>query len=246
MARRWRAGARSRPWCRRRSTGRPASIGGRRCPRGAGEAAAEKVGANPLLARVGAYYHDVGKILTPGNFVENQLSSKNIHEDLSPDESVKIILQHVKEGIKLAEEHKLPNEIIEFIPMHHGTMTLSFFYEKAKKLYGDEKVNVKDFRYPGPKPATKETAIIMLADGCESAVRAIEEPDAAKVVNIIDNIIQSRIDDGQLDESPLTFSDINKIKEAFLNILLGQHHKRIRYPKQDEIEKGEDENKEEK
>jgi putative nucleotidyltransferase with HDIG domain len=211
-----------------------------------GEAAAEKVGANPLLARVGAYYHDVDKILTPGNFVENQLSSKNIHEDLSPDESVKIILQHVKEGIKLAEEHKLPNEIIEFIPMHHGTMTLSFFYEKAKKLYGDEKVNVKDFRYPGPKPATKETAIIMLADGCESAVRAIEEPDAAKVENIIDNIIQSRIDDGQLDESPLTFSDINKIKEAFLNILLGQHHKRIRYPKQDEIEKGVAAEKEEK
>lgn len=210
-----------------------------------GEAAAERIGANPLLTRVGAYYHDVGKILVPQNFVENQLSSKNIHEDLSPEESVKIILQHVKEGIKLAEEHKLPGEIIEFIPMHHGTMTMSFFYEKAKKLYGEEKINIKDFRYPGPKPGTKETAIIMLADGCESAVRAIEEPDAEKVGNIIDNIIQSRIDDGQLDESPLTFNDINQIKESFLNILLGQHHKRIRYPKQDEIEKGVDAEKDE-
>lgn len=205
-----------------------------------GEAAAEKIGANPLLARVGAYYHDVGKMIMPQNFVENQLSNKNVHEELSPEESVKIILQHVKEGIKLAIENNLPQEIVEFIPMHHGTMTMSFFYEKAKKLYGDEKVNVNDYKYPGPKPNAKETAIIMLADGCESAVRAIEEPDAAKVENVIDNIIQSRIDDGQLDESPLTFSDIKKIKEAFINILLGQHHKRIRYPKQDEIEKGAD------
>lgn len=211
-----------------------------------GEAAAERIGANPLLARVGAYYHDVGKTIMPQNFVENQLSNKNIHEDLSPEESVKIILQHVVEGIKLAEENNLPKEIVEFIPMHHGTMTMSFFYEKAKKLYGEEKVNINDYRYPGPRPNSKETAIIMLADGCESAVRAIEEPDASKVENIIENIIQSRIDDGQLDESPLTLSNLKNIKEAFMNILLGQHHKRIRYPKQDEIEKGVEADKEEK
>ena len=210
------------------------------------EAAAERIDANPLLARVGAYYHDVGKTLAPQNFVENQLSNRNIHEDLSPEESVKIILHHVEEGIKLAEENDLPKEIIDFIPMHHGTMTMSFFYEKAKKLYGEEKVNVHDYRYPGPKPNTKETAIIMLADGCESAVRAIEEPDATKVENVIDNIVEARVDDGQLDDSPITLADLKKIKEAFMNILLGQHHKRIRYPKQDEIEKGEDENKEEK
>jgi cyclic-di-AMP phosphodiesterase PgpH len=210
------------------------------------EAAAERIEANPLLARVGAYYHDVGKTLAPQNFVENQLGNRNIHEDLSPEESVKIILQHVEEGIKLAEENDLPKEIIDFIPMHHGTMTMSFFYEKAKKLYGEEKVNVNDYRYPGPKPNTKETAIIMLADGCESAVRAIEDPDVTKVENIIDNIVEARVDDGQLDNSPITLADLKKIKEAFMNILLGQHHKRIRYPKQDEIEKGEDENKEEK
>jgi len=204
-----------------------------------GETAAEKIGANSLLTRVGAYYHDIGKTLMPQNFVENQLNNRNIHEDLSPEQSVKLILQHVNEGIKLAEEHSIPKEIIDFIPMHHGTMTMSFFYEKAKKLYGEEKVDINDYRYPGPKPNTKETVIIMLADGCESAVRSIEEPDAAKVENVIDNIFKARIADGQLDGSPITFNDINKIKEAFNTILLGQHHKRIKYPKQEEIEKGE-------
>jgi putative nucleotidyltransferase with HDIG domain len=204
-----------------------------------GEAAAEKIGANPLLTRVGAYYHDIGKTIVPQNFVENQLDNRNIHEDLTPEESVKLIVQHVKEGINLAVEHNLPNEIIDFIPMHHGTMTMSFFYEKAKKLYGEGKVNPDEYRYPGPKPNSKETAIVMLADGCESAVRSIEEPDAQKVENIIENIFNARIEDGQLDESPITFRDITKIKEAFISILLGQHHKRIKYPKQEEIEKGE-------
>jgi hypothetical protein len=122
---------------------------------------------------------------------------------------------------------------------------MSYFYDKAKKLYGDEKVNISDYRYPGPRPNTKETAIIMLADGCESAVRSIDEPDAAKVENVIDNIIKARIADGQLDESPITFNDIKKIREAFISILLGQHHKRIKYPKQEEIEKGADTTKEE-
>jgi putative nucleotidyltransferase with HDIG domain len=209
------------------------------------ETAAEKIGANPLLARVGAYYHDVGKIITPQNFVENQLNNQNVHENLTPEESVELISRHVKEGIELAREYNIPQEVIDFIPMHHGTMIISFFFEKAKKLYGEEKVNIDDYRYPGPKPNTKETAIIMLADGSESAVRSIEDPDPTKVENVIDKIMQGRIDDGQLDNSPITFSDINKIKEAFISILLGQHHRRIRYPKQEEMEKGEPENKEE-
>ncbi len=204
------------------------------------EAAAERVAANPLLARVGAYYHDIGKTISPQNFVENQLDSQNVHENLSPEESVSIISKHVLEGVNLAKENDIPQEITDFIPMHHGTMVMSFFYEKAKKLYGEEKVNVDDYKYPGPKPNTKETAIIMLADGCESAVRSINEPDPAKVENLISKIIKSRVDDGQLDDSPITFSDISKIKEAFTGILLGQHHRRIRYPKQDEMEKGED------
>jgi len=202
------------------------------------EAAAEKIGANPLLARVGAYYHDVGKTISPQNFVENQLNNQNVHENLTPEESVSMIAQHVKEGIELAKENNLPQEIIDFIPMHHGQMTMSFFYERAKKLYGEEKVNIDDFRYPGPKPNSKETAIIMLADGCESAVRSIDDPDSQKVENVIDSIFKSRIEDKQLEDSPINFKDIKSMKEEFLKILLGQHHRRIKYPKQDEVEKG--------
>ncbi len=202
------------------------------------EAAAEKIGANPLLARIGAYYHDVGKTISPQNFVENQLNNQNIHENLTPEESVSMIVQHVQAGIELAKEHKLPQEIVDFIPMHHGKMAITFFYERAKKLYGEEKVNIDNFRYPGPKPNTKETAIVMLADGCESAVRSIDDPNPTKVENVIDNIFKSRIDDKQLEESPLNFKDIRVMKEEFLNILLGQHHKRIKYPKQDEVEQG--------
>ncbi|MFO7524901.1 MAG: HDIG domain-containing protein [Ignavibacteriaceae bacterium] len=201
------------------------------------EAAAEKVGANPLLARVGAYYHDIGKTITPLGFVENQMGNQNIHENLKPEESVQLIIRHVQEGIDLAIGEKLPPEIIEFIPMHHGTSTISFFYEKAKKLYGEDQVSEEDYRYPGPKPGSKETAIVMLADGCESAVRSITDPDQDKVENMINNIINSRIKEGQMDEAPITFRDINDIRNTFKNILLGQYHKRIKYPKQEEMEK---------
>jgi len=120
--------------------------------------------------------------------------------------------------------------------MHHGTIVLKYFYEKAKELYGEANVNINEFRYKGPKPNTKETALVMIADACESTIRAITEPTPIKIENVIDNIIEDRINDGQLDNSNLTFRDIKKIKESFKNILLGQHHKRIRYPKQDEME----------
>jgi len=203
------------------------------------EAAAEIVGANPLLARVGAYYHDIGKTIAPNYFVENQLTSSNIHEEISPEESVKIITEHVERGIEIAKEDQLPEEIIDFIPQHHGTTLIKYFYDKAIKLHGDESVDASKFRYPGPKPQTKETAIVMLADTCESAVRSIPEPDIEKVENLISNLINDRINDKQLDESPLTFNDIRKIKEVFGSILLGQHHRRIRYPKQEEMEKSE-------
>ncbi|NNG27780.1 MAG: HDIG domain-containing protein, partial [Ignavibacteriaceae bacterium] len=207
------------------------------------EAAAEKINANPLLARVGAYYHDIGKTITPQNFVENQLDNNNIHENLKPEQSVNLIRDHVQEGINLALENGLPQEVIDFIPMHHGTSIMSYFYEKAKEQDGEEESNEKNFRYPGPKPNSKETSIIMLADGCESAVRSIEEPDPTKVENVIDNIFKSRIEDRQLDESPVTYADISKMKEAFLSILLGQHHRRIKYPNQEEVEKGVEEEK---
>lgn len=202
------------------------------------EAAAEQIEANALLARVGAYYHDIGKTISPQGFVENQLNNQNVHENLPPEESAAMILKHVNEGIELARQNKLPQELIDFIPMHHGTTTSTFFYEKAKNLYGEENVKMEDYKYPGPKPNTKETAIVMLADGCESAVRSITEPDAQKVENMINNIFNSRLKEGQLDEAPITFKDITKMKEAFLSILISQHHRRIKYPKQEEAEKG--------
>jgi putative nucleotidyltransferase with HDIG domain len=202
------------------------------------ESAAEKIGGNVLLARVGALYHDIGKTVYPIAFIENQISGENIHDKLTPEDSVKIILKHIDEGINLAKANKLPPEIIDFIPMHHGTSVLSYFYDKAKRLYGEENVDINKFRYKGPKPNSKETAIVMLADSCESAVRSIVEPTEEKIKNVINNIINAKLQDNQLDETPLNFSDINKIKETFLNILISQHHKRIKYPKQDEIEKG--------
>jgi putative nucleotidyltransferase with HDIG domain len=204
------------------------------------ESAAEAVEGNPLLARVGAYYHDVGKLITPEYFVENQLGQQNRHDQLSPKESVKLIFDHVKKGIDLAKEYKLPPEIIDFIPTHHGESVISFFFEKAKKLYGEEKVNPDDYRYPGPKPFTKETGIVMLADSCESAVRSVADADPEKIENLISNLINAKIADHQLDNTPLTFSDITKIKQTFLTILLGQSHHRIRYPEQDKMEEQQD------
>lgn len=202
------------------------------------ESAAEKIGAHTLLARVGALYHDIGKTISPHAFVENQMKGENLHESLKPEESVQIILRHIKEGIELARLNKLPQEIIDFIPMHHGTTVMTYFYEKAKELYGKENIDIEDYKYKGPKPNTKETAIVMLADGCESAVRSITEPDATKIENMVNTIINARLRDGQLDESPITFADIKKIKEAFLNILILQNHKRIKYPRQQEAESG--------
>jgi len=208
------------------------------------ERAAETIKANPLLARVGAYYHDIGKTINSDYFVENQLDNKNTHEKLNPKQSTEIIINHVTKGVDLATKEKLPAEIIDFIPMHHGTLVVSYFYEKAKELFGSENTNIQDYRYKGPKPNSKETALVMLADACESTVRSIDDPDPAKIENVVNSLIKYRVDDGQLDESPVTLSDLKLIKETFLNILLGQYHKRIRYPKQDEMENVKDNVKE--
>jgi hypothetical protein len=200
------------------------------------ETTADAIGANPILSRVGAYYHDIGKTIDPDCFVENQLNSKNIHEKIAPIKSVQLIMNHVDKGIELAKKNYLPQEVIDFIPMHHGTTVISYFYEKAKKMYGDENVDINKYRYHGPKPNTKETAIVMLADSCESAIRSMTDPDARKVENVINNLINSRIDDEQLNESPLTFNDLRIIRESFLGILIGYQHKRLRYPNQEELE----------
>ena len=153
------------------------------------ETAAQAIGANPILSRVGAYYHDIGKTLNPHGFVENQLDNKNIHEKLDPKKSAQMIIDHVNEGIKLAVENKLPKEIVEFIPMHHGTMVVSYFYQKAKEEYGEENVNIDDYRYPGPKPNSKETALLMLADACESTVRSMTDRRRLKSISRYISII---------------------------------------------------------
>jgi cyclic-di-AMP phosphodiesterase PgpH len=200
------------------------------------ETTAEAIGANPVLAKVGAYYHDVGKTFHPEGFAENQIDNHNIHENISPEESADLIREHVQKGIELAKKNKLPKEVLDFIPMHHGTMVISYFFEKAKSLYGESNVDIDEFRYPGPKPNSKETAVVMLADSCESAIRSLSDADSQIIENVINNLINNRIEDGQLDDAPLTFSDIKKIKESFLTILVGHQHRRIRYPKQDELE----------
>jgi putative nucleotidyltransferase with HDIG domain len=181
------------------------------------EQAAKEIGANQILARVGCYYHDIGKIVSPNYFVENQLDSKNKHEQLNPSLSAKMIIAHVKNGIKLAEKYRLPQELINFIPMHHGTTLVSYFYEKARSEE-DEEESVHDYiyRYPGPKPHSKETGIVMLADSVEASTRAIEDPTPAKLETQIDEIIKARFIEGELDECDLTLKDLTKIKFSFL------------------------------
>ncbi len=198
------------------------------------EESANLIGANSILARVGAYYHDIGKIYYPDAFVENQFDNKNIHDGLPYKESAKIIIQHVEKGIQLAKEHKIPEEIINFIPTHHGTLLVSYFYEKEKEV--NPNTSEEDFRYNGPKPNSKETALLMLADACESAARAMETIEQKKIENLVNNLIDFRIKDGQLDESNITFNDLKIIRTTFVRVLTNQHHKRIRYPNQDEIE----------
>jgi len=160
------------------------------------EAAATAVGANGLLCRVGLYYHDVGKMLKPHYFVENQPDGRNPHDRLRPDTSAAIVKEHVVEGLRLAREAKVPEVVAAFIPEHHGTQTISFFWEKAKEEYGEEKLDVADFTYPGPRPASKETAIAMLADSVESATRALNDPTPDRVRGLIENIVEAKIADG--------------------------------------------------
>ena len=201
------------------------------------EAAAKEIGANQILTRVGCYYHDIGKITNPDYFVENQMET-NKHEELNPSLSAKMIILHVRSGIKLAEKYKMPQEIIDFIPMHHGTNLVSYFYEKARTEEGEiDTMHDYIYRYPGPKPQTKETGIVMLADAVEASTRSIEEPTPAKLETQIDEIIRARFLDGELDECALTLSDLIKIKQSFLKTLVGIHHHRIKYPEAEDDEK---------
>lgn len=200
------------------------------------EAATQAVGGNALLARVGALYHDIGKMAKPEFFIENQRGGENPLDALTPRMGARVIANHVKEGLEIAEEHRLPNVIRDFIPTHHGTMRIEYFYRKAiaQQNPHESSISESDFRYPGPKPTTVETGILMLADGIEAACKSMEKPTFRRIEGVVDKMIQARIQDGQLSECPLNFQDITRIKNAFLNVLAGIYHVRIKYPGQDD------------
>lgn len=196
------------------------------------EAAATEIGANPLFCRVACLYHDIGKVYKSHYFVENTDDLGRKHDTLSPHMSALIIANHVKEGIELGRKFRLPESIIEIIPQHHGTKMIRYFYEKARSAQkpGDVPVKEDEFRYPGPKPQTREAGIIMIADGVEATVRSLDEPSVSRIKGAIKGIIDSTFLDGQLDECDLTLKDLTKISDAFLRILLTMKHERIKYP----------------
>lgn len=194
------------------------------------EASAETIGANSLLVRVGSYYHDIGKIKRPEYFVENQRGFDNPHEKIAPALSALIITSHVKEGVELAREANLPPLIIDFIEQHHGNSLAKYFYNKALEEDGEGGVSEDGFRYEGPRPRSKEVALVMLADSVEAAVRSLKEPTSENIKEMVDNIIKDKLDDGQLELSDLTFRDLHTISNSFCTVLEGIYHKRIEYP----------------
>jgi len=197
------------------------------------ESAAEAVGVNPLLARVGAYYHDIGKIKMPEYFIENQVIPVSKHDRLAPRMSSLILISHVKEGVELAKKYKLPQPVIDIIQQHHGTSIQTYFYEKAKEMHERDPsvpVTEEDFRYPGPKPKTRVAALILMADAVEAASRVLTDPTPTRVSALVDRIINHCFIDGQLDECELTLKDIREIKTHFVYLLTSMYHKRIDYP----------------
>ncbi|NLL42866.1 MAG: HDIG domain-containing protein [Firmicutes bacterium] len=196
------------------------------------EAAAEAVGADGLLARVGSHYHDIGKLRRPYFFVENQVGMDNPHDKMAPSLSTLIITSHVKDGLELANEFKLPPVVTQFIAQHHGTDLVRYFYHRACEASDDDSVEERDFRYLGPKPQGKEVAIVSLADATEAAVRSISKPNPGKIEGLVRKIIKDRLNSGELDESELTFQDMDKIANSFTKVILGMFHSRVEYPEQ--------------
>ena len=193
------------------------------------EAGARAIGANALLARVGAYYHDIGKIARPQYFVENQAKGRNPHDKLKPGTSAQIIRNHVREGLEMAEEHKLPRALRAFITEHHGTGSIAYFLEKAKERDAMAPDPV-DYMYPGPLPQTTETAVVMLADGVEAATRVLGDPTPDKIRDVVQHIVKQRMEQGQLRDAPLTLKQIDILKDEFVRVLSGMYHNRIDYP----------------
>jgi len=201
------------------------------------ERAAEAIGADPLVTRVAAYYHDIGKLANPLAFIENQAGGENIHDQLDPEVSAGILKQHVVDGIDLAYKAHLPKALIAYIPQHHGTAIMSYFHARAEDLAGPgAAVNERKFRHSGPKPQTREAALIMLADGVEASVRSLAARDEPSIRAMVSRIIDERTTDGQFDECDLTLRDLERIREAFVGQLLGMYHTRIAYPQNTVVE----------
>ncbi|HEU0078297.1 MAG TPA: HDIG domain-containing protein, partial [Longimicrobiaceae bacterium] len=194
------------------------------------EAACHAIGANALLGRVGAYYHDIGKVAKPQYFIENQPRGRNPHDKLKPSMSAAIVRSHVVEGLRLADEARLPPAVKAFIREHHGTQQISFFYDKAREADPDGTVNPQDFTYLGPRPRTRETAVLMLADSVESAAHVLPDPSPERLREMVERIVTSKIASGQLDDSPLTLRDVQVVKEQLARVLAGMYHHRIDYP----------------
>ena len=194
------------------------------------EQAAQRIGADALLVRVAAYYHDVGKTSDPQSFVENQLDGINIHDTLEPKTSATMVMDHVARGVALAKKYRLPGRLRDFIPQHHGTTLAAYFHRKAIKADSAVSIDEKDFRYEGPKPQSREAAILMLADGVEATTRAERPTSPEQIRTIVDRIVNERIRDGQLDECDLTLHDVDQIRQAFFGVLQGLFHPRVKYP----------------
>jgi len=203
------------------------------------EAAAKSIEANSLLARVASYYHDIGKINKPQYFVENQAGGENRHERLAPSMSSLILISHVKDGVELAKNYRLGQGIQDIIQQHHGTSLISYFYQKAVDLQEKQKnskggdvpqVSVEDYRYPGPRPQTKEAGLVLLADAVEAASRTLTDPTAARIQGLVQKIVNKIFSDGQLDECELTLKDLHQIAKSFIQIIMGISHQRIEYP----------------
>lgn len=201
------------------------------------EAAAEAVGGHPLLVRVGAYYHDIGKLKRPYFFSENQFSPDNPHDKIAPSLSALIITSHTKDGVELGRQYRLPEMVLDIINQHHGTGLVTYFYQKALEQDQYDSVQELTYRYEGPKPQTKDAALVLLADTVEAAVRSLQKPTPGRIEGLVRRLIKERLNDGQLEECDLTFKDVNLITESFLRILNGMHHTRIEYPDVKELER---------
>jgi len=193
------------------------------------EAAASAIGVSGLRTRVGAFYHDIGKLDKPLYFIENQTDGKNRHDKISPSMSALVLIQHTKKGVEFAKEYKLGREIIDTIQQHHGTSLIKYFYNKSIKIHGIDAVKESDFRYPGPKPQTREAAIVMLADVVEAALRTLERPTSSRIQGRVQELINAIFLDGQLEECELTLKDLHYISNSFNKILTGLYHHRIEY-----------------